>query len=200
MAAVDAGLEGIALAAAQSLRQAPIGAGASEREAHDRTGREMIIESGRAARRARGEIVAADHREIAVGTIAAAIACAPHGPALLEGGRLRRCLEHLRVGERDVLRQRRAFRRKAERWPVDTADPGAPVDEGIEHQVQELIGELEADFLRAGGGFAGELVQGTGEITAGEAEQRQESGRQRTAIVEEVVNRIADIELVDREG
>ena len=32
--AVDAGLEGIALAAAQPLRQAPIGAGAGEREAH----------------------------------------------------------------------------------------------------------------------------------------------------------------------
>src|SRR5262249_14335958 len=35
----------------------------------------------------------------------------------------------------------------------------AAVNEGIKHQVQELIGELEADFLRAGGGCAGELAQ-----------------------------------------
>ena len=33
--AVEAGLEGIALAAAQPLRQAPVGAAAGEREAHD---------------------------------------------------------------------------------------------------------------------------------------------------------------------
>jgi hypothetical protein len=66
--AVDAGLEGIALAAAKPLRQAPIGAGASEREADDRTGREMIVESGRAARRARGKIVAAGEMYREAGT------------------------------------------------------------------------------------------------------------------------------------
>ena len=37
--AVDAGLERIALAAAQSLREIPIGAGAGQREADDRAGR-----------------------------------------------------------------------------------------------------------------------------------------------------------------
>jgi len=57
--AVDAGLEGIALAAAEPLRQAPVGAGAGEREAHHRVRREAIIEAGRAARGARGEIMAA---------------------------------------------------------------------------------------------------------------------------------------------
>jgi hypothetical protein len=40
---------------------------------------------------------------------------------------------------------------------IGAADPAAPVDEGIEHQVEELVGELEADFLRAGRGLAGEL-------------------------------------------
>ena len=70
--AVDAGLEGIALAAAQPLRQAPVGAGAGEREAHHGVGCEAIIEAAGKARGACGEIMAADHGEIAVGAIAAA--------------------------------------------------------------------------------------------------------------------------------
>ena len=57
-----------------------------------------------------------------------------------------------------------------------------------------------ADLLRAGRGFAGKLVQGCGEIAAGEAEQRHEGRRQRAAVVEEVVDGMADIELVDGEG
>ena len=54
---------------------------------------------------------------------------------------------------------------------IGAADPAAAIDEGIEHQVEKLVGELEADFLRAGGGFAGKLVQRTGETAAGEVEQ-----------------------------
>ena len=42
---IDAGLEGIALAAAQPLRQAPVGAAASKRNAHYRVGREPIVEA-----------------------------------------------------------------------------------------------------------------------------------------------------------
>ena len=43
-------------------------------------------------------------------------------------------------------------------------------------------------------------LERVGEIAAGEAEERHESRRQRAAIVEEVVERIADVELVDAEG
>src|SRR5262249_50434316 len=60
-------------------------------------------------------------------------------------------------------------------------DAAAAVDERIEHQVQELIGELEADLLRIGSGFAGELAQRAGKIAAGEAEDSHEGGRQRAA-------------------
>ena len=81
--AVDAGLEGIALAAAEPLRQAPIGAAAGKREAHHGIGREAIIEAASEADRARGQIMAADHGEIAGGAIAAAIAATPHRPARL---------------------------------------------------------------------------------------------------------------------
>ena len=63
--AVDAGLERIALAAAQPLRQAPAGAAARECDADYAVAREMIVEPGRAARGARAKIVAADHRGIA---------------------------------------------------------------------------------------------------------------------------------------
>jgi hypothetical protein len=60
--AVDAGLEGITLAAAQPLREAPIGAGAGERETDHTVGREAIIEAAGKACRAGGQVVAADNR------------------------------------------------------------------------------------------------------------------------------------------
>src|SRR6266550_7422252 len=50
---VDAALKGIALAAAQALRQAPIGPAAGEREAHHGVGGEAIIEAAGKADRAR---------------------------------------------------------------------------------------------------------------------------------------------------
>ena len=43
---------------------------------------------------------------------------------------------------------------------IRAADAAASIDKGVEHQVEELVGELEADALGAGGGFAGKLVQG----------------------------------------
>ena len=81
--AVHAGLEGIALAATQPLRQAPIGAAAGKRKAHHGIGRQAIVEAAGEADRARGQIVAADHGEIAAGAVAAAIGATPHRPARL---------------------------------------------------------------------------------------------------------------------
>jgi hypothetical protein len=52
---------------------------------------------------------------------------------------------------------------------------------------------LKRDLLRAGRGFAGQLVQRGGEIVAGEIEERRKRQRQRAAIVEEVVDRVADV-------
>jgi hypothetical protein len=61
---------------------------------------------------------------------------------------------------------------------IGATDSAAAIDEGIEHQVDELVAELETDLLRAGCGFARKLIQATGEIAAGGAEQRHESRRQ----------------------
>jgi hypothetical protein len=106
----------------------------------------------------RGEIMAADHREIASGAVAAAIGTTPHRPArLIDRHRLGRWLEHRGIGVGNVGRHGLALGRKAERRMVGAGDPATTIDEGIEHQVEELIGELEADFLRAGRGLAGEL-------------------------------------------
>src|SRR5215467_12444455 len=66
--------------------------------------------------------------------------------------------------------------------------------------LEELVGELEGDLLRTRRGFAGQLVERIGKIAAGEIEQRQEGGWQRAAVVEEVVDGMADVELVDGEG
>ena len=83
---------------------------------------------------------------------------------------------------------------------IGAADAAASIDEGIEHQVEELVGELEADALGAGRGFARKLVQGVGQIAAGQTEQRHEARRQPAAVVEEIVNSVADIELIDSES
>jgi hypothetical protein len=101
---------------------------------------------------------------------------------------------------RDVRRHGVALGREAERGVIGAADAAAAIDEGIEHQVEELVAELETDLLRAGRGFAGKLVQGSGEIGAGQPIERHECWRQRAAVVEEVVNRAAGVDLVAGEG
>src|SRR5262245_63393392 len=83
---------------------------------------------------------------------------------------------------------------------VGAADPAAAIDEGIEHHVEKLVGELECHLLRTGRGLAGKLVQGIGEIAAGQPIERHECGRQPAAVVEEVVDRTADVELIAGEG
>src|SRR5262249_26192853 len=143
--------------------------------------------------------MAAAHGEIAGGAVAAAVGAAPRGPARFIDRR-RRPLQHRGVGVRDVRRHGFALGRKAERRMVGAADPAAAIDEGIEHYVQELVGELEPDFLRAGRGLAGKLVQGSDEIAAGQPIERHECGRQRAAVVEEVVDRPADAELIAGKG
>ena len=196
--AIDASLESITLAAAEALRQAPIGPAAGERKAHDGIGCEAVIESAGKAHRARGQVVAADECNIAAGAVAAAISAAPHRPTrLIDRRRLWRRLQHRGIGVGDVGGHVFALRRKAERRVIGAANAAAAIYEGIKHQVQELVGELEADFLRAGSGFAGELAQPAGEIGAGKPEDAHEARRQRTAIVEEIVERIGDIELVE---
>src|SRR5262249_40019921 len=149
--AVDAGLERVAPAAAQALRETPIGAAACERETYDRIRREAIVEAGGEACGGGGEVVAAEHGPIAARLVAAAMGAAPRGPALVEGrGWHGRCLEHLRIGERDVVGQRRLLGREAERGAARAAAAAAPVDERIEHQAEELVAELEGGLLGAG--------------------------------------------------
>ena len=101
----------------------------------------MVVEPGRAAGRARGKVVAADHREIAGRAVAGAIARAPHAPTLLEGGWLGRRLEQLGIGEGDVVRQLFALGRKAD--GTATVDRVAAIDEGVEHDAEELVRQLE---------------------------------------------------------
>ena len=48
---------------------------------------------------------------------------------------------------------------KPKRRVIGAADATAAIDEGIEHQIEELVGELERDLLRSGRGFTGKLVQ-----------------------------------------
>jgi hypothetical protein len=97
--------------------------------------------------------VAADNRRIPTGAVAPAIARAPHAPALLERLLLRGLFEELCVSERDVLGQFFARGRKAD-GAATAADAAAAVDEGIEHDAEELVGELERALLRAGRSFA----------------------------------------------
>src|SRR5262249_53319418 len=104
--------------------------------------------------------MAAGDGDIAAGAIAAAIGTGPCRPAWLIDRRewRSRLLEQRGIGERNRGRHRFALGRKAERrWPrfavaakrrlVGAANPATAVDEGIEHQVEELVGELECDLL-----------------------------------------------------
>src|SRR5262249_3691307 len=140
--------------------------------------------------------MAADNGDIAAGAVAAAIGATPYRPARLIDRR-QRCawlLEHRGIGERNFGGHSFAFGGKAERGMVGAAaDPAAPIDEGVEHPVEKLIGELEADLLRAGGGFAGELAQRVSEIAAGQAEDGHEVGRQRAALLKKVLSELATL-------
>jgi hypothetical protein len=110
----------------------------------------VIIEAAGEADCAGGQIMAAGNGDIAAGAVAAAIGATPCRPARLIDRR-QRCawlLEHRGIG---------GFGGKAERRMVGATDAAAPIDEGVEHHVEKLIGELECDLLRAGRGFAGEL-------------------------------------------
>src|SRR5215475_11150748 len=92
---IDTGLERVAAAATEALRQAPIGATTGERKAGNSVRREVIIEPAREAKSAGGDIMA-DHCRITVGAVIAAVTASPYAPALLEGRR-RRCLVHGRL-------------------------------------------------------------------------------------------------------
>ena len=52
-----------------------------------------------------------------------------------------------------------ALGRKAERRPAGAGHAARAIDEGIEHEAEELVGHLEAGLLAAGRGLAGELAR-----------------------------------------
>jgi hypothetical protein len=158
--AVDAGLQRIAAPGAERIRQSPIGAAAGQRKAHDGVRADVIIHAGGKAERVRRDIVRADAR-IAIGSVAAAICGTPGGPALIEGRPRRRLGEDRRIGERDIGRQIILLLwRKANGAAACGAEPALPaVDERIEHQCQELVGQLECGAFGAGAGFAIQLRQ-----------------------------------------
>src|SRR6516164_5113268 len=122
--------------------------------------------------------MAADHGHVARRAVAAAVACTPNAPALLECHWLGWRLEHLGISERDVVRQFLALRRKAERGAGRAGDAAPAIHERVEHQVEELALHLEADLLRAGGGLAGKLRERVAKVGAGEIEKRDEVRRQ----------------------
>src|ERR1700722_5409514 len=78
--AVDGGLENIAMAPAEAVGQAIIGAPTPEREAHHRVGRDTVIEAGGKAITARRAVMASKHC-IAGRVVLAAIGRGPDTPA-----------------------------------------------------------------------------------------------------------------------
>ena len=129
--------------------------------------------------------MAAVHGRVAGRAVAAAIARAPHAPRLFECDWLRRRLEYLAVRKRDVVGQFFALGRKTD--GAAAIHVASAINERIEHDVEELIGELEASLLRPGRRFARKKRQRIGEIGVGEREERQERRRERR-IVEEIID------------
>ena len=75
----------------------------------------------------------------------------------------------------------------------------ATVDEWIEHQVEEFVGELECNSFGPGRGLSRKLRKRVDQIVTAQSEQRHKGRRQRTTVVEEVIDRNRDIALIDRE-
>jgi hypothetical protein len=196
--AVDTGLERIGPARAKPLREAPSGAGTRERKANRSAGRDPVIHAGRNSGGTRRTIVAADKNRISICLVDAAICCAPHAPGLVDWpGLVHRHAQHFRVGKRDVLRERLTLGR--ERSSVAAANAGTAIDKGIKHQCQELAAELERSLLSACGDLSGEQRERICKIGTGQVVELQESRGQRSAVVEEIVDRRGNRCLVLRE-
>src|SRR5262249_60433235 len=114
-------------------------------EAEHGVGGVAIIQAGREADGAGGQIMAADNGDIAAGAVAAAIGAAPRRPPRLIDWRERRARlpEHRGISERDLGRHGLALARKAgRRWPrfavagtrplVGTANPPTADGEGTQ--------------------------------------------------------------------
>src|SRR3954471_1254111 len=96
-----------------------------------------------------------DYGEIAVGTVAAAIGATPHRQTrLIERRRHSPSFQHRGIGQRDVRWGAVPLGGKAKRRVICPTDATAPIDKGVEHEIQKLVPELEADPLRASGGLA----------------------------------------------
>jgi hypothetical protein len=87
------------------------------------------------------------------------------------------------------------LRRKAGHRPAEAAIAAA-IDERIEHQIEEFVGQLKHRALGAGRRLAVELRQRIRQVAAGQSEQIRKVGRQRAAGIEEVVQRVRDVLLV----
>ena len=72
----------------------------------------------------------------------------------------------------------------------------AAIDERIEHETQELVHQLERAALGAGRILAVQLAELILQSGAGEAEKREEGGRQRAAGIEEIIDRGGNVLLV----
>ena len=136
---------------------------------------------------------------IAVGPIAAAIACAPGCPALFKWRRRWR-LKDRGISQRDIGGQvRLRIGRKADRLATAdaTTTAEAAVDERIEHQIQKLGHHVERAAFGIGCHLAGDLREPIGQIGAGQIEQRRhEVRRQRAAGIEGVVDGGGDVLLI----
>jgi hypothetical protein len=141
--AVEAGLEGVAVAAAEPTRKPPIGEAAGQRHAHRRPRPNAIIDPRSIAAGARRDVMRANDHGIALGAVGAAIAAGPHIPAPLPEKRCRRCrrlLEDFSIGERNLGRLR-LFRRKPHRSTAGCNSHArtAAIDQRIEHQREKLV-------------------------------------------------------------
>ena len=89
-----------------------------------------------------------------------------------------------------------ALGRKAERRLIGAADAAAAIDEGIEHQIEELVGELEPTCCAPVAASPESWASALARLPPVRPNSAHEGRRQRAAIVEEVVDRIGDVALI----
>ena len=192
---IDAGLEGIAAAAAQALRQSPVGAAAGEAEAVSDAWRGAIFHARSEAIVARGDIVGADCG-IAVGRTGAAEGRAPRRPAPFEALRsLVLLLQRLGISKRDIARQARILLRR-ETCRAGAAGIAAAARSRIKHQIEEVRHQLIDALAGIGCRFAVEMRQSIEIAGAGQSEQLVEAVRYRIAGKDRSVDAVDDVLLV----
>ena len=185
--AIGAGLQRVAVSTTERIRQAPIGAGAGERKARHRVGREMIIHPA-------GEAVCAGRcgirsdRRIAVGRCWRRQRPSPRCSSAahkFRGGALLKIEAQASATSAGRLFSPDPAQSPSSGRPRAPPTSPRPLTNGSSISARNSLRQLKRHALGAGRHFAVKLRQGVRKATASQTKDTDEVRRQRTASVQD---------------